>query len=125
MSEVWRDKDDKRNFSPSCLVTVLLFGVALILELIFLANFVTERCGDLLKMTYPYVTPFMEKDVTEEERAEFSNSWFRVADCINRNPLILTNRSVMIIKNVVLDHSVSKEEIADMKKLAERLEENE
>ncbi|MBQ7555977.1 hypothetical protein IJS98_05955 [bacterium] len=85
----------------------------------------TERCGDLLKMTYPYVTPFMEKDVTEEERAEFSNSWFRVADCINRNPLILTNRSVMIIKNVVLDHSVSKEEIADMKKLAERLEENE
>lgn len=125
MSEVWRDKDDKRNFSPSCLVTVLLFGVALILGLIFLANFVTERCGDLLKMTYPYVTPFMEKDVTEEERAEFSNSWFRVADCINRNPLILTNRSVMIIKNVVLDHSVSKEEIADMKKLAERLEENE
>ena len=31
----------------------------------------------------------------------------------------------MIIKNVVLDRSVSKEEIADLKKLAERLEENE
>lgn len=125
MSEVWRDKDDKRNFSPSCLVTVLLFSAALILGLFFLANFVTERCGDLLKMTYPYVMPFVEKDVTEEERAEFSNSWFRIADCISRNPLILTNRSVMIIKNVVLDHSVSKEEIADMKKLAERLEEDE
>ena len=38
---------------------------------------------------------------------------------------ILTNKSVMIIKNVVLDRSVSKEEIADMKKLAERLEGNE
>ena len=125
MSDVWRDKEDRRNFSPSCLVTVLLFSAALILGLLFLANFVTERCGDLLKMTYPYVTPFVEKDVTVEEQAEFSNSWFRVADCINKDPLILTNRSVMIIKNIVLDHSVSKEEIAELTKLAERLEENE
>ena len=125
MSEVWRDKDDKRNFSPSCLVTALIFSAALILGLFFLANFVTEKCGDLLKMTYPYVSPFMDKDVTSEEQAEFSNSWFRIADCISRDPLILTNSSVMIIKNVVLDRSVSKEEIADLKKLAERLEENE
>lgn len=125
MSEIWRDKDDKRNFSPSCLVTALIFSAALILGLFFLANFVTEKCGDLLKMTYPYVSPFMDKDVTSEEQAEFSNSWFRIADCISRDPLILTNSSVMIIKNVVLDRSVSKEEIADLKKLAERLEENE
>jgi hypothetical protein len=125
MSEIWRDKDDKRNFSPSCLVTALIFSAALILGLFFLANFVTEKCGDLLKMTYPYVSPFMDKDVTAEEQAEFSNSWFRIADCISRDPLILTNSSVMIIKNVVLDRSVSKEEIADLKKLAERLEENE
>ena len=125
MSEIWRDKDDKRNFSPSCLVTALIFSAALMLGLFFLANFVTEKCGDLLKMTYPYVSPFMDKDVTNEEQAEFSNSWFRIADCINRDPLILTNSSVMIIKNVVLDRSVSKEEIADLKKLAERLEKNE
>lgn len=125
MSEVWRDKDDKRNLSPSCLVTALVFCAALILGLFFLANFVTERCGDLLKMTYPYVVPFMDKDVTSDERKEFSNSWFRIADCISRDPLILTNSSVMIIKNVVLDRSVSKEEIADLKQLAERLEENE
>lgn len=122
MSEVWRDKDDTRNFSPSCLLTALVFCAALVLGIFFLANFVTEKCGDLLKMTYPYVVPFFDKDVTSEEQAEFSNSWFRVADCIERDPLILTNKSVMIIKNVVLDRSVSKEEIADMKKLAERLE---
>jgi len=125
MSEVWRDKEDARNFSPSCLVTIILFFVASALGLFFLANFVTEKCGDLLKMTYPYVSPFLEKDVTPEEEREFSNSWFSVADSISSDPLILTNSRVMIIKNVVLDRSVSKEEIAEMKKLAESLKGNE
>ena len=122
MSEVWRDKNDTRDTSPSCLATIVLFVALLGGGFLFLAAFLSTRSGDLLKMVYPLTEAFIEKDATAGERADFSNSWFSIAEKLNGDPMSLTNNSLALLKKIIIDQSVTKEEIAELKEMTERAE---
>jgi len=119
MSEIWRDKNDTRDMSPSCLATIFLFVVLLAGGFLFLASFLSTRSGDLLKMLYPYAESFAEKDVTAEEMADFSNSWHRIAEQLNADPMSITNGSLALLKDMIIDQNVTKEEIAELKGMTE------
>lgn len=73
-----------------------------------------------MKMLYPYAESFAEKDVTAEEMADFSNSWHRVAEQLNADPMSITNGTLVLLKDMIIDQNVTKEEIAELKEMTER-----
>ena len=70
---------------------------------------------------YPLMEPMIEKDASQDERQTFSNAYFKIASVIDEDPLILTNKSLLLLKFIVMDQKISSEEIGNLEKLSETL----
>ena len=121
MSEIWRAKNDTKVYSPSCLMTIGLFVVIFCVFVFCLANYLTENSGKLFMAAYPLMEPMIEKDASQDERQTFSNAYFKIASVIDEDPLILTNKSLLLLKFIVMDQKISSEEIGNLEKLSETL----
>lgn len=121
MSGVWRDKNDVKVWSPSCLATVVLFLVALCVFAYCLSAFLTEKSGKLFAAVYPLMEPMVEEEAGPEERAAFSNAYFRIAGKIDEDPMIITNKSLLMLRDIVMDQRISREEIARLGELSQKL----
>lgn len=123
MSEIWRAKNDTKVWSPSCIATILLFTAVSLAFFFGLSAYFTERSGDLFKAAYPLLEPLLEDSATEGEKADFSNAYFRIAQSINDHPLILTNKELLLVRDMVMDQKISREEIAKIEALAAKVSE--
>lgn len=125
MSEIWRTKNDTKVYSPSCLATIALFIVTSLALFFGLSAYFTERSGDLFKACYPLLEPLLEDSTTAGEKAGFSNAFFRIAQSINEDPLILTNKEMLLVRDIVMDQRISREEIAKLESLADKVSHDE
>ncbi|MBO7434745.1 hypothetical protein J6U76_01945 [bacterium] len=125
MSEIWRTKNDTKVYSPSCLATIALFIVTSLALFFGLSAYFTERSGDLFKACYPLLEPLLEDSATAGEKAGFSNAFFRIAQSINEDPLILTNKEMLLVRDIVMDQRISREEIAKLESLADKVSHDE
>lgn len=125
MSEIWRAKNDTKVYSPSCLATIALFIVTSLALFFGLSAYFTERSGDLFKACYPLLEPLLEDSATAGEKAGFSNAFFRIAQSINEDPLILTNKEMLLVRDIVMDQRISREEIAKLESLADKVSHDE
>ncbi|MBR5902165.1 hypothetical protein IKZ40_07435 [bacterium] len=121
MSEIWRAKNDTKNWSPSCIATILLFAATSLAFFMGLSAYFTERSGDLFKAAYPLLEPLLEDSVTDNEKAGFSNAFFRIAQSVNEHPLILTNKEMLLVRDMVMDQRISREEIGKIEALAAKV----